>query len=173
MQQQAAGAFPFVLRARDSPLRLADGRARLTDIRSNSRSLYRLADLKPRLDRIAFPTPNTLEALMDAKQGAVLDTRPSSSVFARVVAFCNPVKHGADEWVNRAGQGKHHTIGKLAELFTKGYRIDAFFFGFRGQQSCTGGGVFPFLLADSKKGLVQGINEASGTPLGQHRHSEL
>jgi hypothetical protein len=88
-----------------------------------SSSLNRIADLLPYLNRQPFTNPNQLESRL-AENARRLAHRPYLLCYERSVAFSNPVNQVAERYQNRSGTVYPHTSQELAEVFTRGLRVD-------------------------------------------------
>ena len=90
-----------------------------------SSSVYRISDLRPVLEEIAFHHPNTLEAHLSEQVSRFAESKPALLCFDNSVTFCNPINkvqtHAPD---NRAGVEISYNSEELAALYEIGARID-------------------------------------------------
>ena len=90
-----------------------------------SSSLYRVGDIEPLLQRLAFRNPNQLEAAMAREAPAFAASKPDLLCFENSVTFCNPVNIVQTTFTNnRAGNALEESPAALAERYAAGERID-------------------------------------------------
>ena len=89
-----------------------------------SSSVYRLRDILPLIASVPFRNPNTLESELASRSSQFCARHPTLLSFETSVTFCNPVNKVQTEFANRAGADAAHSSEGLADLFSKGYRID-------------------------------------------------
>jgi hypothetical protein len=88
-----------------------------------SSSIYSSKLLWDLLNRVPFRNPNTLENRMASSKRFYQFTHPHLLCFEQSVTFCNPINKVQTVWDNRSGSDPEYSVEKLADLFSKGYRI--------------------------------------------------
>jgi hypothetical protein len=90
-----------------------------------SSSIYRISELVPLLRSFSFNNPNTLEENMANRAKSFREKFPYLLCFKVSVTFCNPINIVQSTSANRVRKGFEYSSEQLAQLFDKGYRIDA------------------------------------------------
>lgn len=89
-----------------------------------SSSIYRVKQLKPLLENLAYNTPNSLEWLL-SNSTASFNNIQFLLCYNTSPAFCNPVNRvQIDNTVNRTGTNPEYSIKNLLDLYKQGYRIN-------------------------------------------------
>jgi hypothetical protein len=90
-----------------------------------SMSIYRLEDIYPLLENLAFTNPNSMEYVMSCSAYNFGSSRPHLLCKRNSLAFGYPVNIVQTFYTaNRFGNEYRYSIKELAELFDMGYRID-------------------------------------------------
>jgi len=89
-----------------------------------SSSLYRIKDLLPLLEQLAFTNPNTLEEALSAHAGRFLESHPFLLCQGHSLAFSIPANRVQQVCHNRAGGNPAYSAETLAALFAGGQRIE-------------------------------------------------
>jgi len=89
-----------------------------------SSSVYRTANLLPRLRDLDFSNPNTLEGCMAGRAHELSEGRQFLACSEVSLAFCNPLNVVQNVYANRAGNRKEYSAEELALLFENGDRIN-------------------------------------------------
>jgi len=90
-----------------------------------SSSIYRVSELVPLLTSFSFSNPNTLEGNIASRAKSFRERFPYLLCFKVSVTFCNPTNIVQGTFANRVRKGFEYSSERLAQLFDKGYRIDA------------------------------------------------
>jgi hypothetical protein len=93
-----------------------------------SSSIYRSRQIWNVLNRVSFSNPNTLENRMATNKRYFRKTSPYLLCPDQSVTFCNPINKVQTVWENRSGSNPDYSVENLADLFTKGYRIQVEFY---------------------------------------------
>jgi glycosyltransferase involved in cell wall biosynthesis len=89
-----------------------------------SSSVYRTEDILPFIAMLPFKNPNSLEQLMNLYNAAFTTLRRFLLCYEQSITFCAPVNMVQTYWSNRASNRAEYRHDSLANLFSRGYRID-------------------------------------------------
>lgn len=88
-----------------------------------SSSVYRVEDIKPLLENLAYNTPNSLEWVL-SNSVTSFNHLQFLLCYETSPAFCNPINRVQTENNNRVGVNPKYSIENLITLYEAGYRID-------------------------------------------------
>jgi hypothetical protein len=89
-----------------------------------SSSIYRLSTMASLIRTLPFSDPNTLESQLSLRAKGFHRSKPSLLCSETSVAFSVPMNRVQEVFENRTGDDPEWSVGRLADKFDKGYRLD-------------------------------------------------
>lgn len=89
-----------------------------------SSSMYRTADVLPLVERLPYSNPNTLEAALSQEAARFRSSHPRLACYEQSVAVSVPANLVQTMWKNRTSSDPTLSSGALADLFSRGMRLD-------------------------------------------------